>query len=246
MPQLSPFPTDRIPRWLTWLLSGWIAFHLLAVVVNALAASSGPWPTGDGIREIMPPRFAYSLNNAIAPKYNQFLRMTHTYHFVSNRPGLPGVYLEFHLKDAAGNSLGTRKLPEDDANFQVWHRQDLLARDLGDDVPVPPPQGEAIPAPNQQVPMVQIWDMDKSEHKLNLKMVPQHLVPRDRPILQPSERSMRLAQSYGRYLCRTYGAASVEILRHHRDPIPPMVLSTPNVPAGEFDEIISNFGEFSR
>lgn len=63
---------------------------------------------------------------------------------------------------------------------------------------------------------------------------------------KPSEFSFLLARAYSRYLCRTYGAAKVEVLRHHQDPIRPYVLTEANVPAQAFNEIISNFGEFSR
>ena len=43
-----------------------------------------------------------------------------------------------------------------------------------------------------------------------------------------------------------YGAASVELIRHHRDPVPPLFDSAEQPPAGAFEEISSDFGEFRR
>jgi hypothetical protein len=79
-----------------------------------------------------------------------------------------------------------------------------------------------------------------------LTEVAQHQVPRDHPVEQPSEWALLLARAYGRYLCRTHGAAKVELVRHSRGPIPPAVLFIDNVPAGNFDELLSNFGDYPR
>ena len=118
---------------------------------------------------------------------------------------------------------------------------------LGNDQVVIAPQSEVVPAPNQKVPTVQMWDMAEGPQSLKLKTVPQHLIPRDRPggVWGPSDFMLLLVRSYGRHLCQTHGAASVEIIRHHQQPMPSVVLFPDNFPfpAGSFDEQTSNFGD---
>jgi hypothetical protein len=236
-----------IPRWLVILGSLVIAFHFGSVVIAALAAPSGPWPVMEGSDLVRPPQFAVAINDLTGVGYLKYIRMTHAYHFASNRPGTPAVYLEAHLKNAAGEEVGTLKFPEDDVNPWVRHRQEVLVQGLGGDQPVPPPQSEVIAAAGHKVPEVLMWDaVDNQGNTLTLKKVPMHLVPRDRPIMRPSEWSLVLADSYRRYLCRTYGAASVEIIRHHKDPIPPAVLFEENIPPGAFSEGISHFVELPK
>jgi hypothetical protein len=172
----------------------------------------------------------------------KFLKMTHNYHFATNRPGAAAAYLEVRLKDASGNEVATVKFPDDGANFWVRHRQSVLVSWFTDDVPVMPPQGEVVAAPHQQVPTVTIWD-STGPRRLRLRTVPEHLIPRDRPVYRPSEVSMLLARSYARYLCRLYGAASADVVRHSKEPIPPVVLFQDDTPAGAFDELVSDFGK---
>ncbi len=232
-----------IPRGLVILGSLALAFHFLAVVCGALAAPSGPWPSMEGVNMATPPQFAYSLDTLTRP-YLKLVKMTHDYHFPSNRPGMPGAYFEVRLKDGAGQELAKMQFPEASASCWVRHRQALLAQGLATDQPVLPPPGEVIAAPNQAVPTVPIWDHLEDRH-LIIRTVPEHLIPRDRPVFRPSEWSLVLARAYGRYLCRTYGAASAEIIRHTQEPIPPAVMTLDNVPPGAFDDLISNFGEIA-
>src|SRR5262249_51306775 len=139
------------------------------------------------------------------------------------------------------------KIPDPEANFWVRHRQSLLAQALADDEPVPPPQGEKVAAPGQQTRTVEIWDeVEKGVPRLAIKKVPEHLIPRDRPVFRPSEWSLILAQSYARYLCRTHGADKAEIIRHTQEAIPPGVLFGPEPPPGAFPVLTSNFGEYPK
>jgi hypothetical protein len=243
-----PLPEpSRTPRWLIALASVAIVFHLSAVLVRALAAPSGPWPTPQGGTIAGPPPFALALYQWLPGDYLKALQMTHNYHFPTNRPGLPAVSFEVHLKDAAGKELAAVTVPDPNANVWLRHRQTLLAAALGLDEPVMPPQMEAIPAPNRAAPSVALWEMvPNTANRLELKRVPEHLIPRDRPVLKPSDVSMVFVRSYARYLCRTHGAASAQVVRHHRDPIPPDVLFGDNVPADAFDEVTSNFGELAK
>jgi hypothetical protein len=171
--------------------------------------------------------------------------MTHNYHFASNRPGPPGVSFEVQLRDGAGRPLGTIRIPDQSANFWVRHRQGLLAQALADDRPVRPGGSEVLAAPGQPGPVVWVW-VPAGDEMLRLRPVPEHLVPRDRPVFRPSEWSLLLARSYVRHLCRLYGAATGELVRHTREPVPPAVLSGDEPPADAFVELLSNFGELPR
>jgi hypothetical protein len=243
-------PAVVLPRWLILAGSAVILLHLAAIVANTLATTSGPWPSPEGGNMSPPPQFAFSVTEISAggtkliPAYLQAIKMTHTYHLATSRPAQPGAFFEVRLRDAEGNDLGTRKFPDPEANFWVRHRQSLLAQGLADDMPVVPPQTEAVAAPNKEAPHVLIWDGTPSG--LRLRSVPEHLLPRDRPVFRPSDWSMLLARSYGRRLIRTTGANTVEIVRHSRDPYPPMVLFIDNAPAGAFEELVSTYAEVSK
>jgi hypothetical protein len=246
MPPSPPTTTKEVAPWLVALGSAAIVAHFLALGARVLAAPSGPWPMMEGGADLVrPPQFAQDLNELVTPGYLQWVKLTHNYHFPSNRPGSPGVYLEARLKDQDDNVLTTVRLPEKDANLWVRHRQELFARAFTEDQPVQPPQGEMIPAPNQRVRMVRIWD-EGGARSLKIRDVEEHRIPRDRPVFGPSDWSLLLARSYARYLCRTHGAAKVELIRHSRDPIPAAVLFTGEPQAGTFDELKSNFGDFPR
>ena len=66
-------------------------------------------------------------------------------------------------------------------------------------------------------------------------------------LFRPTDRSWDLVRAYGRYLSRTYGATSVEIIRHTRDPIPPeMLLSPGNMEERWPEELIANYGEVNE
>lgn len=247
MVQTSINAADGVPRWIVVVGSLAIAFHLFAVVIGAVAAPSGPWPNMEspGGMDILPPQFAYSINQWTSSRYLDPIKMTHNYHFNSNRPGLPGIFFEVKLKDEAGQEVAKLTIPEANANYWVRHRQTQLANGLGNDMPVQNQQGEVIAAPNRPTPSIPIWDMLDNQ-QLKIKTVSQHLIPRDRQVMRPSQWSMVLASSYGRYLCRTHNAASAEIIRHNKQPIPPAVLFMSNFQSGAFDELVSNYGEFTR
>jgi hypothetical protein len=236
-----PSEANAVPRWLVIVGSAAAVAHLGAVIVTVLAVSSGPWPTPEG--SATPPQFAYSLHGLTAP-YLRAVKLERTYHFYTNRPGVPDAAVEVRLKDDKGEPIQTVRFPDPGANRFVRHRQQILARQLADDQPVPPPQGEVIPAPSQEVRHVTILDGDGGRN-LTLRSVPEHLVPRDRPVFTPSEWSLVLARSYTRYLCRTHGAASGEVIRHFREAIPPVVLFN-ELPAANFEETITHFGEMPR
>jgi hypothetical protein len=230
-----------LPAWLTRIGGGFIALHLFAVLILALAAPSGPWLTPFGSSLAEGPAFAEGIGR-VAARYLGPLKLAHNFHFTGNRPAAPGVYFEVRLRDAAGKHLRTVRVPEEGANFWVRHRQVLLAQALVDDQPVQPRAGELVAAPNKAVESVPIWDLD-GERKLRLRPVAEHLIPRDRPVARPSGWSVVLARSYVRYLCRQNGAAGGELVRHTREAVLPAVMFDDDTPAGAFEELVANFGE---
>jgi hypothetical protein len=238
-------PSRPLPRWLAFLAASAIALHLSAMVLLVLSASSGPWPTPDGPSPAMGPPFALEAGNIVTNRYLAPLKLTHNYHFLRNRPGQPEVYFEAHLKDESGQVTQTLRFPDPKANFWVRHRQSILAQQLADDQPVQTRGSEAIPAPNHAVRTIDIWDMNPDQ-TLTLRSVPEHLVARDRIVYRPSVWSVILARSYGRHLCRVHGAASVELVRHTREPLAPAILFVQEPPADVFQELISDFGEIKK
>lgn len=247
MAQSNAQSAVEVPRWLIILGSIAIVFHLTGVVFGALMAP-GPFSMAEG--DALPaPQFARAVDTVTRPLYLNPIKFTHNYHFLTNAPSGPGIEFEVHLKDRAGERLKDAEghdlilhFPDKNANVWVRQRQALLARNLGNDIPVAPPLSEQIAAPDTPVEKVQIWE--ESNRQLQLKLVERHLVPRDQMVLQPSDWSMLVARSYVRHLCRMHGAASGALVRIHQDPIPPVVLSMDSVQSGAFDKVASNFGEF--
>jgi hypothetical protein len=237
--------TRALPPWFLFLASAAVIGHLVAVVVRIIAAPSGPWSTPFGNSLAEPPAFAQSISQRACQPYLALLKLDHSYHSPADRPESPAAYFEVRLRDPKGRLLRTVRVPDDAANFWVRHRQTLLAQALANDQPVTPRAGEVIAAPSQAVRTVAIWDL-AGDRQLRLRPVPEHLIPRDRPVFRPSEWSLVLARSYVRYLCRVHGAASGELIRHTREPVLPAVLFLDEPSEAAFGELISNFGELPR
>jgi hypothetical protein len=246
MPRAPSSSTIELPRWLIIAASVAILFHLTALGVRVLAANSGPWPSMEGGGRMGPPQFAYQLYQSLPGGYLQLAQLTHNYHFDSDRPSQTGIYLEARLKDKDGNEIAKLTFPDANANSWMRHRQRLLVDKLGNDEPVIPPMTERVAAPGQPTEKVTIWD-EYENGKARLKTVDLNsLIGSTRPNMRPSDVAMLYARAYARYLCRTHGAASAEIIRHYQNPIPPVVLYDDSIPSGAFDEATSNFGEFKR
>src|SRR5262245_55978178 len=212
MAQTPSNPMEAAPRWLVVVASAVIVFHLGAVVVRAMAARSGPWPSPIGVMPFTPPWFAYSADRLTGP-YLQAVGLADRYHFPSNDPHMPGVYLVFRLKDGSGSDVGTVRLPDPSANFWVRHRQTLLARNLGGDEPLTLPQSEVIAAPNQQVQELVYWQEQPNEWgRLRLARQSVNQFDRNRMYLRPADSALVCARTYARYLCRTNGAEKAEVV----------------------------------
>src|SRR5262245_32114801 len=138
MSEPQAVPPRPLPGWLLLAGSAALGLHLFAVLILALAAPSGPWPTDFGRSMSLEPQFAGAINGLTTRYYLQPLGMTHNYHFVANHTAAPDVYFEVRLSDKSGRTLKTVRFPERDANFWVRHRQHLLAQRLADDQPYQP------------------------------------------------------------------------------------------------------------
>src|SRR5204863_402801 len=115
------------------------------------------------------------------------------------------AYFEVVLRDDQGAAMKTLKFPDEKANFWVRHRQEILAQSLAEDQPVPPARvTEAIPAPNQELPTVEIWEYVEAEKALRLKRVAEDKVPRNPPAIRPSEGAKLFATAYMRHLCKEH------------------------------------------
>jgi hypothetical protein len=252
-----------LPNWLVAAWSVAILLHLVAIIIPILDTPSGPWVTPTGHAMAEPPEFAHAASG-LATLHGKYFRVAHSYHFVSNRPAdLPGVQFEVLLRDADGNLLNTLRFPDPNANPWVRHRQEVLASALAPDISVAPPGGEVIAAPGATVPTVAIWTLpddlfpgglggnpapaptDRTVH-LRLRTTPQHLIPRTRGVMRPTDWSLILARSYARYLCRAYGAQTAEIVRHTREPVSPGVLFGNETSAQAFEDLVATFGEMPR
>jgi hypothetical protein len=245
MPDAPSASVAALPRWCVIVASLAIVFHLVAIVSGALAAPSGPWANQEEGTLAAPPAFAASLQKVVGPSYLSWLKLTHNYHFPSNRPNTSGVYFEVRLKDAEGKEIAALRYPDAEANGLVRSLQLNLARWLEDDVPVPMPQGERIAPPGQESPSLLIWN-SVDGRKGNLERIPEHLIPREHPVFRPSDWSLLLVRSYGRYLCRKHGAASAELIRHIRESIPPTVLTNDDMLPEDLEDLVSNYGELSK
>jgi hypothetical protein len=233
------------PRWLVIVGSVLIVFHLSAILFRVLAAPSGPWPGMDGGPErTMPPQLALSLDQLTAP-YLKAVRMTHNYHFPTDQPVRPGIHVEIRLKDESGQELARVRLPDENANPWVRHRQEILANGLGDDVPVRIPGSELVPAVGREVEQVDYWVFNMNELTQRRDRKPINQFDRTQAWVRPSDQADLLAGAYVRYLCRQHGADRAEVIRYHKNPIPPAVL-VEDLPGGMFGQWTSFFGEYTR
>lgn len=233
------------PGWVRVIVSLLVVLHLAAVTNSSLVASSGPWPTLEGMDMATPPQFAQAIAPWFAP-YLGAVKLHHNYHFAENYvadqlgPGTVAV-LEIRLKDAEGNDAGVLHYPDPSARGAVRHRQKLLAEALNRDELVEPLPGERIPAPNQPVNTVRFWEFQENQPS-RIGTIPEHLIPRDRPVYGPSDWSMVVARSLSRYALRSSGAASAEIVRRSKPYIPPDVLFDPSLEGANFEESVVSFG----
>jgi hypothetical protein len=234
-----------LPRWLIWLGSAAIAFHLMALVIVVLAVPSGPWVSPFGPSPQEPPAFAQRISGFTTSYYLRPLQLSSAYRFESNKTEYDSVYFEALLRDADGRVIETVRVPDAKANLWSWRKQVALAQSLGLDDPVVPPRGEMITAPGKAMPTVKVWDAPEGAEPLTLQEIPVIRIPRDREMYRPTDFSLQLAKSYAHYLGRRASAASVEVIRHSRRPLLPVFVRTGEGPPPDaFEEMVCSFGEY--
>jgi hypothetical protein len=236
-----------LPRWVIMAASAAIALHLFALLMLVLGAPSGPWFSPFGRSQATPPKFAEDVTDFLRPWYHRLLSLGYDYHFSKNDPEEQGVYLEAVLKDKSGTEVDRLTFPDPNENIWVQHRQQLLVLGLGDDVPVRVPRGEVIPGETKKGATVTIWDAPEGERIQRKTTMSVLLVPRRDDLYRPSDRSVRLAESYARYLCRKHGVPTVELIRHHRNAVMPESLAPRmlNELPDAWEDVLSSFGDYS-
>jgi hypothetical protein len=238
--------TQPTPRWLLFGASLLILFHISSVLLNALAAPSGPWPGMEGADMAMPPQLVALAHEKTALPYLRAVQMTHNYHFRTNRVGQPDAFLEFTLENDAGEVLKTVRFPDPKASASIRRRQASLTRWITDDHPVPLGSTERIPAPGEKIPEIAIWEqVPEQPRKLTLSRIPENEVPRDRPVFRPTRWSLIVVGAIARNVCREHGARRAEVVRHSRDPIPPRILFERESPP-EMEDLQSSYGRLPK
>src|SRR5262249_54167751 len=133
-----------------------IVYHLAAITIPILDMPSGQWVTGEGPRMLDAPEFAHAAAG-LSNWHADYLRVTHDFHFVSNKPGeIPGVRFEVRLREKDGTLMETLQFPDPNANPWLRHRQELFARFFAPDQPVESPRSDVI-YPAGQEPLIPLW-----------------------------------------------------------------------------------------
>lgn len=234
-----------LPPALKALGSAFVIGHFIALGGLVLSADSGPWPTPFGESTSLGPWFARTLNlEAAYPYYLEPLRLTHNYHFFTNRVAQPEVKFEIKLYDRTGRVIETLAFPEKTANPWVRHRLQLLAANLYGDRRVFAPMGESSAPEGKFARKVKIWEPEKGSGGVQvMKDVPRHLVSRDRFVFGPSAWSKIVADSYVRFQCKLHNAAAGELIRRSKEAVQPSLLLLEDIPAAAFPENVVSFGK---
>jgi hypothetical protein len=229
-----------------------VVLHFAFIIVFMLGVRSGPWPMweGPGADFADVPRF---LNGPVlewSRKYLSTLRLDETGRYPSLRHTPVEVRMHARFLDAEGKETGTLDFPHSNSPFWIKPWERMIAQALANDVMREPPQGEKSYPPGTKPPQFAVWRSPKPDDPVQqLTWVPEHLLSRapSPPDWGPDEWGLALSRSCARYLCRTYGAASVEIHRHWKYQQPPFAVLAERPPDKEaFGERISNYGKVSH
>jgi hypothetical protein len=235
-----------LPRWAAFVGSLLIVYHLGCVALNAMAATSGPWPNMEGAEMAMPPHAVAVAHEKAAMPYLKAIKQTHNYHFRTNRVGMPEAYLTIELLDKNGTSVKSLRFPDPKGPAALQERQAALVRWVVDDQPVQPKMTEGVAAPGGKVPTLTVWDNPQGEQRqLTLTEILENEVKRDRPTFRPSPWSILVLRSLERHLCRAYGADSAEIVRHSREPVSHRILMEREVMI-DTEELKSKYGRLPK
>lgn len=193
----------------------------------------------------MPPHALAMMHEQSALPYLRVIKMTHNYHFRSNRVARFEAYLEVKLFDKEGQLIKTVRLPDVRASRALRQKQDALARWLPDDMPVPPTVIERIAAPGARAAEISVWRGGSNPNELSLTPIKENEVPNNEVVLRPSDWSLIVVRSIARHLCRVHDAEWAEPVRYSREAIPAGILFEPETPPNP--EILqSAYGRISR
>jgi hypothetical protein len=240
-----------LPRWVvivgSVVGSVLILAHFGCVVLNVMAAPSGPWLGMDGPVMGMPPHGVGLANDKAALPYLRAIKQTSTYHFRSNRVGMPEAYLKIRLLDGSGGEVKELRFPDPKAPAEIQRRQASLVRWLTQDEPVQPKMTEGVAAPGMSAPMISVWESPPGmDRKLVLTKILEQDIPRDgRRMDKPSPWSLVVVRALERHLCREYGADRAEVVRVHRNPITHHVLIERDAPVDTGD-VQSEYGRLPK
>jgi hypothetical protein len=234
------------PRWAAFVGSLLIIYHLGCVALNAMAATSGPWPGMEGPDMNPPPQAVGRAHEAAALPYLKAIKQTHNYHFRTNRVGMPEAYLTIELFDKAGAPVKSLRFPDPKAPAAVQQRQAALVRWVIDDQPVQPKMTEGVAAPGQLAPTITVWDNPQGEQRrLVLTQIAENEVKRDRPTYRPTPWSLLVVRSLVRHLCRVNDADGAEVVRHSREPVSYRILMERDATI-DTEELQSSYGRLSK
>ncbi|MFO0846249.1 MAG: hypothetical protein U0797_28365 [Gemmataceae bacterium] len=234
------------PRWAAFVLSLLILYHLGCVALNAMAATSGPWPGMEGPDMALPPQGVALAHEKAAMPYLKAIKQTHNYHFRTNHGNVHEAYLKVRLVDASGAEVKELRFPDPKAPAAVQRRQEALVRWLVDDQPVQPKMTEGVAAPGQLAPTLTVWDNPQGEPRsLVLTQILENEVKRDQPTFRPSPWSLVVVRSLVRHLCRANDADGAEVHRFSREPVPHRILMERDAQI-ETSELKSFYGRMSK
>jgi hypothetical protein len=252
LPAEDPVPLSTPLR---TTLSAIVVVHFGLVAIHVLSEFSGPWPnlSRPGQGPGAPPAFITEGMVDAAQSYTNLVRLGETGRFPSIRWQPLQVKVEAVLYDESGKEIGVKPLPDPDSTPWNRARENMLAQALANDMERMNPGNEAIYPAGQEPPKVPVWRPVKPDDPIQvLTYLPEHLLSREfgAPDWGPSEWGLTLSRSYAVHLCRSTGAASVEIRRKWRNQILPAVIESEIRPPNQeeeqmFGERVSTYGKVS-
>jgi hypothetical protein len=206
-----------------------------------------------GVGHADPPPFITEGIAETARHYAQGIRLGETGRYPGNRLQPLQVHLEAILYDEKGEKIGERILPDPASLPWNRNREQMIAQALANDIMRPNPGNEAIPPAGTEPEKVRVWRPAKPGDPVQqLTQVPIHLLtrPPDPPDWGPSDWGLNLSRSYAVHLCRSTGAATVELRRRWRNQSTPIMIQSESgkLGPGELEQIgerISSYGKVS-
>lgn len=235
------------PTWAMILGSVAILCHFICALISALNSNSGPWPLPNNIVSMAdPPQFAFTAGEMVSGYYQRILKNTSAFRFTSIKQEVNEIMFDAVIRDANGVVVAKRSIPDPEAPEAIRYRQRLLAQQLGNDIPLPPPEGVIIAPAGQKLPTLRWWQPENDRNFI-LRQDNPNAVPRNQEFRQPNPWQFIVAKSYARYLSRQYANSKIELRRYWYDPVFPMVLIENTPPTADIlRRFQSSYGELSQ